>query len=177
MLGCFRSAVQSARKRVAETPGYARACMKQPRLRVWVVSYSVQRLKPLRFLNNVLSAALHSAPYALQHRNDVSLRLGSNPGGHHKVLRIFCSRVVYAVQFVGMNECRASGSDHRGLSSNGHCERALHHQEEFFVLMPVWGMRLTSRAQCRLVHFQVITGMCQAVQDWPGFVLPILLYG
>ena len=64
-----------------------------------------------------------------------------------------------------------------GLSGNGHRQRALHHQEEFLVLMPVRGMRLTSRRQRRLVHFQVVTGMCQAVQDGPGFVLPILLYG
>ena len=101
----------------------------------------------------------------------------SNPGSYHEVLRVFCSRVVYAVQFVGMDECCASGADHRSLSGNGHRERALHHQEEFLVLMPVRGMRLTSRGQRRLVHFKVITGVCQAVQNWPGFVLPVLLYG
>src|ERR1700679_3246416 len=101
----------------------------------------------------------------------------SNPGSYHEVLRVFCSRVVYAVQFVGMDECRASGTDHRGLSGNGHRERALHHQKEFLVLMPVRGMWLASRGQRRLVHFKVIAGVCQAVQDRPVLLLPLLFDG
>jgi hypothetical protein len=76
-----------------------------------------------------------------------------------------------------MDECRAPGPDHPGLSRNGYCERALHHQEELFVLVLMRGMRRTSRSQRRLVHFNVIAGMCQAVQDRPGLVLPICFTG
>jgi hypothetical protein len=101
-----------------------------------------------------------------------SLKINSSPGSHHKILRILRSRVMHAVQFVGMDKRRASRPDHSGLPRNGHRERTLYHQEEFFVLVPMWWVGFASRPQSCLVYFQVITGVRQSVQDWPGFVLP-----
>ena len=95
---------------------------------------------------------------------------------YHEVLRLFRSRIVNPVQFIGMNERRGSGPDHRRLTLNGHRDGALHQQKEFLVLVAVGRMRLASRSKCGLVNFKVLPGVGHAVEDRPGFVLPILLY-
>ena len=102
----------------------------------------------------------------------VSLRAYS----YHEVLRLFGSRVVNPVQFIGVNERRGSWSDDRGLSLNGHRDGALHQQEEFLVLVAVGWMRLASRSKNGLVNFKVLARVENAVKNRPGFVLPVLLY-
>ena len=98
------------------------------------------------------------------------------PSGHHEVLRFLRSRVVNAVQFIGVDERRRSRADDRGLPLDGHSNVALHQQEEFLVLVPVGRMRLASWSKDRLVDLEVLPGVEHAVQNRPGFVLTILLY-
>ena len=75
------------------------------------------------------------------------------------------------MQFIGMNERRGSGSDHRCLTLNGHRDGALHQQKEFLVLVPVRRMRLASRSKYGFVNFKVLPGVGHAVENRPRFIL------
>ena len=96
---------------------------------------------------------------------------------YHKVLRLFRSRIMNAVQFIGVNERCGSRPDQRCLALDGHSHAPFHEQKQFFVLVPVGRMRLASRSQCGLVHFEMLACVQGSIEDCPGLVLPIFLTG
>src|ERR1700733_13273485 len=122
------------------------------------------------------TAPLHTSPATII--NFQIARIASSPLAaccYHKVLRFLRSWIVNAVQFVGMDECRGSRPDHRRLALNGCRYGALHEQEEFLMHVPVRWMGLASGGEDGLVNLQMLPGMEQAVENWPGLVLSIFL--